>query len=186
MDDTQPSVTDDMYASLMGEVVPGLWIGSIWSVQEVLSSSKRPALQWTIVTVLKSDKLSAYIESTVSDIQKMHPGVQVYREEWKLADQSQSNLLSSRLAEIWCIMDDAVNADKGRHCLVHCAAGVSRSAAVCASWLISRRGFTLQQAMDLVRLVRPNASPNMGFIAGLRALEQCGGDIQQAQARLKR
>jgi hypothetical protein len=32
--------------------------------------------------------------------------------------------------------------------------------------------------------VRPEAEPNLGFVAGLRALEQCQGNFEAAMVRL--
>jgi predicted protein tyrosine phosphatase len=71
------------------------------------------------------------------------------------------------------------------HCLVHCAKGCSRSAAVCAAWLLTRRkATTVDQALTMLRAVRPTAHPNLGFVAGLRALEQCHGDLNAAIQRM--
>jgi protein-tyrosine phosphatase len=166
--------------SLMGEIVPGLWIGNLWSVKEL---AKMPDKRWTIVSLLKSAKLSYFLEKSVDDMRNDHSKMIIQSEEWALADQSQANLISARLSEILELMDESINPDENRACLVHCAFGVSRSAAVCAAWLIARRQMSLQQAMEQIRVVRPEASPNMGFVASLRALEQSGGNVEEAQQR---
>jgi protein-tyrosine phosphatase len=71
------------------------------------------------------------------------------------------------------------------HCLVHCAQGCSRSVAVCAAWLLTRRkATTVDKALTILRAVRPTAHPNLGFVAGLRALEQCHGDLNAAIERM--
>jgi protein-tyrosine phosphatase len=168
--------------TLMGEIVPGLWIGSLWSVKEL---AKMPDRRWTIVSVLESAKLSLYVKKAVDEMRTHHSELMIQTEEWTLADQSQANLISVRLSEILNVMDQSINPDENRACLVHCAFGVSRSAAVCAAWLIARRHLSLQQAMEQIRVARPDASPNMGFVAGLRALEQCGGNIEDAQRRTR-
>eukprot|EP00980_Cylindrotheca_fusiformis_P014433 scaffold3845_cov67-Cylindrotheca_fusiformis.AAC.1 len=82
------------------------------------------------------------------------------------------------------LMDESFN--RKRNILVHCAMGVSRSAALCAAWIIVRKKLSLQQAMDTIRAVRPEVLPNLGFIAWLRALEACDGNIEQARKRLRR
>ena len=62
--------------------------------------------------------------------------------------------------------------------------GVSRSATLCAAWIISRKKVSMEIALETVRKARPEIFPNMGFIASLRALEQCDGDIDKAIERL--
>jgi protein-tyrosine phosphatase len=166
--------------SLMGEIVPGLWIGNLWSVKEL---AKMPDRRWTIISVLQSAKLSLYVQTAVAEMRNRNSEIEIQTEEWTLADQSQANLISARLSEILELMDESIHPDKNRACLVHCAYGVSRSAAICAAWLIARRHLSLQQAMEQIRVARSEASPNMGFVAGLRALEQCGGNIEDAQQR---
>jgi predicted protein tyrosine phosphatase len=60
--------------------------------------------------------------------------------------------------------------------LVHCHAGVSRSATVVLLYMMITRGFVLDTAMARLRLVRPFIRPNAGFMEHLRATD----------ARLKR
>ena len=59
----------------------------------------------------------------------------------------------------------------GGHILVHCVAGMSRSASVCIAFLVKHRGRTLLQAATQVKAARPVAFPNAGFWAALRELE---------------
>jgi hypothetical protein len=55
--------------------------------------------------------------------------------------------------------------------LVHCVAGVSRSAAVVAAWLVIHERRTLRDAVSAVRVARPVAMPNVGFWRALRGIE---------------
>jgi hypothetical protein len=71
-------------------------------------------------------------------------------------------------------------------CLVHCAKGISRSAAVCAAWCMTRKHLNLEEALAVIRRVRPEAQPNLGFLAELRAIQQSRGDIDMAMERLNR
>ena len=72
-------------------------------------------------------------------------------------------------------------------CFVHCAQGISRSAAVIAAFLLySRECTTVQEALHAIRVVQPCAQPNLGLLAGLHALEQCDGNIEAAMERMKR
>ncbi|XP_026795388.1 dual specificity protein phosphatase 18 isoform X1 [Pangasianodon hypophthalmus] len=56
----------------------------------------------------------------------------------------------------------AVRAQRGR-VLVHCCAGVSRSATLCLAYLVKYRDMSLMDAHTLVRACRPIIRPNSGF-----------------------
>lgn len=52
--------------------------------------------------------------------------------------------------------------------LVHCYQGKSRSAAVCCAYIMARKGWSLDEALDIVRRTHPKASPNSGFLRSLQ------------------
>lgn len=54
-------------------------------------------------------------------------------------------------------------AEGGGRTLVHCNAGVSRSAALCMAYLVKHRGVSLLEAHRWVKTCRPIARPNNGF-----------------------
>lgn len=54
-------------------------------------------------------------------------------------------------------------AEGGGRMLVHCNAGVSRSAALCMAYLVKHRGVSLLEAHRWVKTCRPIARPNNGF-----------------------
>lgn len=56
--------------------------------------------------------------------------------------------------------------------LIHCMAGISRSATLTAAYLMLRDGLTPEQALTHIRAYRPQVSPNPGFLQQL-------GDWQQ-------
>merc|ERR1712070_517545 len=47
--------------------------------------------------------------------------------------------------------------------LVHCVAGKSRSATICAAWLMVTKGLTATMAIDEVRARHARTDPNKGF-----------------------
>jgi hypothetical protein len=55
--------------------------------------------------------------------------------------------------------------------LVHCQAGVSRSATICMAYLIRYCGMNLDQAYMVIKCVRPIICPNQGFVEQLIAYE---------------
>lgn len=56
-----------------------------------------------------------------------------------------------------------VTAESSGRTLVHCNAGVSRSAALCMAYLMKHRGVSLLEAHGWVRTCRPVVRPNNGF-----------------------
>ena len=72
----------------------------------------------------------------------------------------------------------------GGGCLVHCAAGVSRSSTVVAACLMAAHGMTLREALAAVRERRPIAWPNEGLVAELAAFEVRGDSGEGASLPL--
>ncbi|CAD8096229.1 unnamed protein product [Paramecium primaurelia] len=56
--------------------------------------------------------------------------------------------------------------------LVHCAAGVSRSAATVIAYLMRKQGMSFQEAFQFVRLKRSVVCPNFGFQRQLKQFER--------------
>ncbi|XP_026199272.1 dual specificity protein phosphatase family protein [Anabas testudineus] len=54
-------------------------------------------------------------------------------------------------------------AEGGGRTLVHCRAGVSRSAALCLAYLLKHRGVSLLEAHGWLKTCRPIVRPNNGF-----------------------
>uniref|UniRef100_A0A8D2ISM1 protein-tyrosine-phosphatase n=1 Tax=Varanus komodoensis TaxID=61221 RepID=A0A8D2ISM1_VARKO len=65
---------------------------------------------------------------------------------------------------------DAVKSSGGR-VLLHCQAGVSRSATICLAYLIQSRRVRLEEAFDFVKQRRGVISPNFGFMGQLLQFE---------------
>ncbi|XP_077418020.1 dual specificity protein phosphatase 18 [Vanacampus margaritifer] len=72
---------------------------------------------------------------------------------------------SSPLGDHFDEMADKIQhvAQSGGRTLVHCNAGVSRSAALCMAFLVKHRDATLAEAHARVKTCRPMARPNNGF-----------------------
>ena len=100
------------------------------------------------------------------------PSVKVHR-VWCVADAPEER---HRMLAVWREVTSAIaiaRAD-GQRVLVHCAAGMSRSASAVIAWIAAPRsagglGVGLGEALRWVRAARPIASPNDGFLTGLAA-----------------
>ena len=60
----------------------------------------------------------------------------------------------------------------GGNVLVHCFAGRSRSASVCAAYVMCHENIRLEEALMRMRLARPQINPNAGFMAQLIQLDE--------------
>mmetsp|Transcript_21546 Transcript_21546/g.30008 ORF Transcript_21546/g.30008 Transcript_21546/m.30008 type:complete len:176 (-) Transcript_21546:135-662(-) len=163
--------------SFMGIIVPGLWIGNLSSVQhlDVLEnqSGNGPATNVTVISVLSSQSLIRFATDILSN-KYQESSIRIQHVVWELRDKPKASFLSDTLTKILQEMDETISS--GGTCLVHCARGISRSAALCAAWLISRNGLSLEEAMDKIRSGRPDANPNLGFIASLKTIEKRNDD----------
>lgn len=64
-----------------------------------------------------------------------------------------------------CLLD-------GGRVLVHCFAGKSRSATICAAYVMATEGWTLAEALKAIGDARPAAAPNHGFMTQLASFER--------------
>ena len=62
--------------------------------------------------------------------------------------------------------------ESGRKLLVHCQAGISRSATICIAYLMKTQGKSMTEGMDYVRSCRRCINPNFGFLGQLLGFEK--------------
>ena len=65
-------------------------------------------------------------------------------------------------------IDESIKMNKS--VLIHCVYGVSRSATLICAYLIKKKGLTVGEAIKFVKLRRPKAEPNRGFLLELERL----------------
>lgn len=73
--------------------------------------------------------------------------------------------------------DEAINFieevnSRGGRVLVHCHAGISRSATICIAYLMRQRGYSLDEAYEYTKKRRSAISPNFNFLGQLLAFER--------------
>lgn len=77
--------------------------------------------------------------------------------------------ISAWFQEAISFIDSVKNA--GGRVLVHCQAGISRSATICLAYLIQSRRVRLDEAFDFVKQRRGVISPNFSFMGQLLQFE---------------
>lgn len=74
------------------------------------------------------------------------------------------------LVLFWCI--ESIRKSGGK-VLIHCRAGISRSATVCIAYLMYAGRLPLDEAHDYLKHCRPLISPNLNFMRQLAEFEAC-------------
>ncbi|KAG1730817.1 uncharacterized protein EDB91DRAFT_1059141 [Suillus paluster] len=131
----------------MDEVVPGVWIGDLKSASDVKGLKERNI--FSIVTAMRG---KVTIHATFNKYQI------------NVDDSANEDVLVHFLPSISFIQNEL---DKGRGVLVHCGAGISRSATIVAAYLMYSLQLDPASAVDMIRKVRPIVEPNEGFMEQL-------------------
>ncbi|KAK7061111.1 tyrosine protein phosphatase yvh1 [Paramarasmius palmivorus] len=131
----------------MDEIIPGLWIGDIRSATDVETLKAN-----NIFSILSAMRGKISIHETFIKHQLL------------LDDTEETDILQHFLPSISFIQAEL---NKGRGVLVHCQAGISRSSAIVAAYLMYDRHLTPDEALDLIRKARPSIDPNPGFLLQL-------------------
>lgn len=135
----------------MDEILPGLFLGSTEAAYDFQT--------------LKSHSIT-HILVCAMECKAKFPGEFQYL-ELKLGDAIGADLLSDLPRALAFVR---VGMEGGR-VLVHCFAGVSRSAAVVVGYVMQALRVKLNEAINYVRSRRPCIRPNPGFMLQLRQLE---------------
>lgn len=117
--------------------------------QESQKTETRPETLETLGKTVLKDKFK--------NIQFMHV---------KAADVTSTNLIDDFEK---CI--DFIDSQDGAT-IVHCQAGISRSATVCLAYLMKKKGYNLDEAFDYLKNCRSCIGPNFGFLGQLKIFEQ--------------
>ncbi|KAK9864391.1 hypothetical protein WJX84_007101 [Apatococcus fuscideae] len=144
------------------QVSPGLWVGSLPAEQCPLEELQKRSITHVLRCGLlyvpaKHEDTLAYLKLDVVDL----PSSDIL----SLCRDNDTNTFIE-------------NARKAGGVLVHCQAGVSRSATVATAYLMCSQHIGSEKALRLIQASRPCVGPNIGFRAQLKALEEeCNCDI---------
>ncbi|XP_035268280.1 dual specificity protein phosphatase 22-B-like isoform X2 [Anguilla rostrata] len=75
---------------------------------------------------------------------------------------------------------------KGEGCLVHCLAGVSRSVTLVVAYIMTVTELGWQDALAAVRVARPCAGPNIGFLRQLEEFQNTQAVQAMAEREIQR
>lgn len=137
----------------MSEVVPGLFICGVSALNK---------------DEMKKHKISHIINAT-TEVPNLRSLGDIQRTKLWLEDTPQTYIYPH--LELQSDQIQALIADGGR-VLVHCVAGVSRSASICLAYLTKYRCRSLRDAYHLMKSKRVMVRPNLGFWRQLIAYEQ--------------
>ena len=113
-----------------------------------------------------SDNIT-HVLNVSNDIPFSNPNLKTKR--IPISDTERSRI-TPYFEETKAFIDDAKNS--GGCVLVHCAAGISRSASIVIAYMMQSFNITMLDAIAFVRQYRQQIDPNFGFICQLASLEE--------------
>jgi dual specificity phosphatase 12 len=138
------------------EILPGLWLGNGKAALDKTFLEKN-----SIVTVFNCTKDILFADTI--------------RRQYRVPVDDNLQTAEIRNMELWSfeiVAKLAKELNSGHKTLVHCAAGMQRSAAVMAMYLIATRQMTTDQAIAYIRAKRPIAfMPVANFEKAIRGFE---------------
>lgn len=131
----------------MDQVTENLWLGGLASVADVENLKKN-----NIHSVLSVMRGMVVVQATFT------------HKQIEIDDVEEEDILNHLIA---CISFIEAELDKGHGVLVHCQAGMSRSPAIVAAYLMYSLHLDTDGAIALIRQSRPDVDPNSGFLEQL-------------------
>ncbi|EKM76732.1 hypothetical protein AGABI1DRAFT_131026 [Agaricus bisporus var. burnettii JB137-S8] len=150
----------------MNEVIPGLWIGDLPSAMNVQK--------------LKSNNIYSILSAMRGRITVNETFI---RHQILIDDTEDADILSHLLPSIHFIQAEL---GKGRGVLVHCQAGVSRSATVVAAYLMYSKDMDPEGALKVIRQARPFVDPNVNFLQQLEIFHKSNYRISKQEKDIRR
>ncbi|KAH6906785.1 protein-tyrosine phosphatase-like protein [Coprinopsis sp. MPI-PUGE-AT-0042] len=150
----------------MDEILPGLWLGSLASALDT--------------ETLKAHNIRSVLSAMRGRITVKETFI---RHQISLDDIEDADILMHFLPAIQFIKAELA---KGRGVLVHCHAGVSRSASIVTAFLMYTQDLTPQEALKLVRKARPMVEPNAGFLQQLVLFHKVRFDVSNQNPDVRR
>lgn len=152
------------------KTIPRLYISNILTAKAYLSATP-PASFPKITHVLSIHNGSQDPEQDIDVVE----GCTIVNKVINIPDTEQSNLLE-HFPKICYFIHTALQ-NKQSEVLVHCRAGISRSASAITAYLVWARRESWLDALEFVASKRAIVCPNAGFLAQLELWEDVGCDL---------
>jgi len=158
------------------EILPGIWLGNVYASKDTF---------WQ-----KQNKISAIINCT-KDLPFSSTDLSLYR----IPVHDNLEREEIRNLELWSfeiVYKISNEVKKGNHILIHCAAGMQRSAACLAMYLIAITRCTTDEAITFIRNKRSIAfTPKANFYDSIKGFEtqlrnQIGDSVKDPNSQWKR
>ncbi|ESN95355.1 hypothetical protein HELRODRAFT_86834 [Helobdella robusta] len=148
---TTPLPEENIDGALISQILPFLYIGN-----------ERDSLN----AQLLADRHVTHVINVTSHLPMPLPGIQYKRIP---ASDSSCQNLKQYFDEAIKFIDEA-RSSNGR-VMVHCQAGVSRSATIAMAYIMTRYRVSMMKAFKIVKKSRPIIAPNFNFLGQLLELE---------------
>lgn len=142
----------------LSQVLPNLYLGTESDVRALTATKISEFNISNIISVQEGEIIKAKTPaaSPLRSVKVMHV---------KVRDAVNTNLL-----EWFDQCNSFIESARGAT-VVHCQAGISRSASVCLAYLIKTKGYTLDEAFEFLKSKRNIVGPNFGFLGQLKVYE---------------
>ena len=134
----------------MSQITNNLYLGNLFDAQNIQN-----LLKLGIKKVL----------SLITDTQLLKYPNEIEHKLIKIDDFPKENIIQY-FYECLLFIDD------NKKVLVHCFAGLSRSATIVIAYIMWKNQLDFLEAIHLVEQIRPNINPNFGFVKQLRMFEK--------------
>jgi len=127
------------------EFIPGLWLGSQWDTYDEKFSH--------LATVMDDPSMTKFFRPS-PETSKVFPA----------RDDDETNIMDL-FPDVQAYLDECAKTDK--HTLIHCQAGINRSATLATAYYCYKTGKTLHEAIAHIVSLRPIILRNESFIVQL-------------------
>jgi dual specificity phosphatase 12 len=156
----------------MQQVMSNLWIGDYSASQDAAELSKHG-----IRFVVSASTQCSSLKARVPPLNSRHPVRQQYEiisgttvHQIAVDDTETTNIIEHFVP---CSNFIAKARVQGAGVLVHCQAGMSRSATLVAAYLMKEMGLNVEQALQKIRRARSQIQPSEFFLLQLELFERC-------------
>ena len=136
----------------ISHIFGSLYLGSQYATRDTTLSERRIAR----IVSIGCKPLNRHVQATVFPFEVDDTGT----------SENVAFFFSDLVPKMHALLDEAN--EQGVPILVHCQAGMSRSAAVVITWLMTRQHMDFETAYAHVKARRPAISPNAGFMECMR------------------